>query len=93
MHHKNPNAAHSLTSSLIWVNHQRTLKNSSSQDGFFKGIFSSVSTDCVTYEAEVLGLLAAVEKLYSSKGPVPVKHVAIFEFTILSVWVNPTGRI
>ena len=39
MHHKNPNAAHSLTSSLIWVNHQTILKNSSSQDGFLKGIF------------------------------------------------------
>ena len=59
----------------------------------FERYLSSVSTDCVTYEAEVLGLLAAVEKLYLSKGPVPVQHVAIFEFTILSVWVNPTGRI
>ena len=43
MLHENLNAAHHLTSSLIQTNHQKILKNP--QNGFFKGIFSSVPTD------------------------------------------------
>ena len=38
MLHENLNAAHHLTSSLIWTNHRKILKNP--QNGFFKGIFS-----------------------------------------------------
>ena len=43
MLNENLNAEHHLTSSLIQTNHLRILKNP--QNGFFKGIFSSVPTD------------------------------------------------
>ena len=44
MLHENLNAAkHQSTSSLIWTNHWKILKNP--QNGIFKGIFSSVPTD------------------------------------------------
>ena len=41
MLHDNLNAAHNLTSSLIWTNHWKIMKNP--QRG--RGIFSSVPTD------------------------------------------------
>ena len=40
---ENLNTVHYLTGSLIQTNHLRILKNP--QNGLFKGIFSSVSTD------------------------------------------------
>ena len=43
MLHENLNAVRHHTSSLIRTNHQKILKNL--QNGFFKGIFSSVPTD------------------------------------------------
>ena len=43
MLHENLSAEHHLTGSLIRTNHWKILKNP--QNGFFKGIFSSVQTD------------------------------------------------
>ena len=43
MLHENLNAAHHLTNSLIRTYHRKILKNL--QNGFFKGVFSSVPTD------------------------------------------------
>ena len=42
MLHKNLNAAHHLTGSVVWTNHQKNLKKP--QHGSFKGIFSSLLT-------------------------------------------------